>query len=133
MSSDHVSFSVARERLHEFFEKFVPTVRDECINPFCVKDMEGAVLYIWKANSPEYVHTKRQKALNTTIMLVWVEKFWFRSHYCCECFKKHVLVGDNTNVSQQYGYYRPGVQHVEVCFHWKPMPSGWYNKCLKTV
>ena len=131
MSSDHVSFSVARKRLQEFFEKFVPTVRKECINPYCVLDTEGAVLYIWKAYSPKYVHTKRQKALNKTTMRVWGEKFLFRSPYCCECFKKHVLVGDNKNVSQQYGYYRPGVQHVVVFFHWEPTPSSWYNSAKK--
>ena len=130
MTSDYVSFSVARERLQEFFKKFVPTERDECINPYCVPDTVGAVLYIWEVYSPKYRH-KRQKALNKTIMLVWGEKFWFRSPYCCECFKKHVLVRDNKNASQQYGYYRPGVQYVEVCFHWEPMPSGWYNRAKK--
>ena len=54
MSSDHVPFSVARERLQEFFEKFVPTERKECINPYCVPDTEGAVVYIWEANSEAY-------------------------------------------------------------------------------
>ena len=131
MSSDHVSFSVARERLQEFFEKFVPTERKECINPYCVQDTEGAVLYIWEACSEAYEHTERQPALNTTSMHVWGEEFWIRSPYCCECFKKHVLVGSNPNASQQYGYYCPGVQHVEVCFHWEPMPSGWYNSAKK--
>lgn len=131
MSSDHVSFSVARERLEEFFKKFVPTERYECINPACVMDTEGAVLYIWEANSLAYEHTKRQKALNTTTMWVWGEKFWFRSPYCCECFKKHVLVGDNKNVSQHYEYYRPGVQEVEVYFHYKPIPSSWWNSVTK--
>jgi G:T-mismatch repair DNA endonuclease (very short patch repair protein) len=46
-SNDHVSFSVAKKRLHEFFEKFVPTNREYCINPDCVKDTEAAVLYIY--------------------------------------------------------------------------------------
>ena len=131
MSSDHVSFSVARERLQEFFEKFVPTERKECINPYCVPDTEGAVLYIWEACSEAYEHTERQPALNTTSMHVWGEEFRVQTPYCCECFKLHVLVGDNPNASQQYGYYRPGVQHVEVCFHWEPMPSGWYNIAKK--
>ena len=129
MSSDHVSFSVARERLQEFFEKFVPTKRKECINPFCVKDTKSAVQYIWHAHWPEYVH-KRQTALNETTMLVWGEKFWFRSPYCCECFKKHVLVGDNPNASYLYDC-RKGVQQVVVCFHWEPTPSGWYNIAKK--
>ena len=130
MSSDHVSFSVARKRLQEFFEKFVPTERKECINPYCVPDTEGAVLYIWEACSPAYEHTERQPALNTTTMHVWGEKYRVRSPYCCECFKKHVLVGDNPNASYLYDC-RKGVQQVVVCFHWEPTPSGWYNIAKK--
>ena len=133
MSSDHVSFSVARERLQEFFDKFVPTERIDCINPACVVDTEGAVLYIWEANSLAYEHTNRQAALNTTTIRVNGEKHWNRSHYCCECFKKHVLVGDNKNASQYYNYdhSRPGGQQVEVIFHYEPMPSTWYNSVTK--
>lgn len=130
-SCDHVSFSVARERLLEFFEKFVPTKREYCINPDCVKDTEAAVLYIWEANSLAYEHTERQPALNITTMWVTGKKQWFRSHYCCECFKKYVLVGDNKHASQHYEYYCPGVQTVEVYFHYEPWPSTWYNSITK--
>ena len=52
---------------------------------------------------------------------------WIRSHYCCECFKKHVLVGENKNASQHYGNYCDGVQQVEVYFHNEPWPSTWFN------
>ena len=38
MSSDHVSFSVAREILHEFFEKFVPTKRDEYRREYMINE-----------------------------------------------------------------------------------------------
>lgn len=127
MSSDHVSFSVARERLQEFFDKFVPTERTDCINPACVVDTEGAVLYIWEANSLAYEHTNRQAALNTTTIRVNGEKHWNRSHYCCECFKKHILVGKNYKVSQHYGYYCDGVQPVRVIFWNDPNCSTWYN------
>ena len=130
-SSDHVSFSVARERMQEFFEKFVPTKRTYCINPDCVKDTEGPVLYIWKANSVTYEHNKRQAALNMSIIWVNGKKQWVRSHYCCECFKKHVLVGDNKHASQHYEYYCPGVQAVEVYFHYEPVHSTWYNSITK--
>ena len=127
-SSDHVSFSVAKQRLQEFFEKFVPSKREYCINPNCVKETEGAVLHIWEANSLAYEHTDRQAALNTTTMWVSGGKHWFRSHYCCECFKKHVLVGKNKNASQHYGNYCDGVQEVHVYFHNEPWPSTWYNR-----
>ena len=131
MSSDHVSFSVAQARLQEFFEKFVPSKRLYCINPNCIEDTEGPVLHIWKANSVTYEHNKRQAALNMSIIWVNGKKQWIRSHYCCECFKKHVLVGDNKHASQHYEYYCPGVQAVEVYFHYEPVHSTWYNSITK--
>ena len=126
-------FSLAREMMNMFFEKFVPTERYDCINPECVRETEGAVLHIWEANSLAYEHTSRQAALNVTTISVNGEKQWIRSHYCCECFKKHILVGDNKNASQYYDYdkRRPGGQHVEVIFHYEPMPSTWYNSVTK--
>ena len=130
-SSYHVSFYVAKQRLQEFFEKFVPTKRKYCINPECVEETEGVVLYIWKANSVTYEHNNRQAALNISIMRVNGVKHWFMSHYCCECFKKHVLVGDNKNASQHYEQYCPGVQAVDVYFHNEPWPSTWYNSITK--
>jgi len=130
MSSDHVSFSVAQARLQDFFEKFVPSKREYCINPDCVKDTEAAVLYIWEDHSLAYDHTDRQAALNVTTIRVNGKPHWVRSHYCCECFKKHVLVGHNKNASQHYGGYRGDhdVQEVYVCFNKKPQPSTWYNR-----
>ena len=124
MYSDHVSFSVAQERLLEFFEKFVPTKRSYCINPECVKDTEAAVLYIWEANSLAYEHTERQPALNITTMWVNGKKQWIRSHYCCECFKKYVLVGENKNASHRYWTsYDRRQQNVHVIFNSAPYPS----------
>ena len=131
MSTDHVSFSVARERLLEFFEKIVPTKREYCINPDCVRDTEAAVLYIWEANSLAYEHTERQPALNITTARINGKPHWIRSHYCCECFKKYVLVGKNKNASQHYGNYCDGVQEVEVYFHNEPWPSTWFNCVTK--
>jgi len=120
-------FSLAKEMLNEFFEILVPTKRTYCINPECVKDTEAAVLYIWEAHSLAYEHTERQPALNVTTIVVNGVKQWIRSHYCCECFKKHVLVGENKNASQHYGNYCDGVQEVEVYFHNEPWPSTWFN------
>jgi hypothetical protein len=131
MTTDHVSFSVAQERLLEFFKKFVPTKRSYCINPECVKNTEAAVLYIWEVHSLAYEHTDRQLALNITTVRVNGKPHWIRSHYCCECFKKYVLVGDNKHASQHYEYYCPGVQTVEVYFHYEPWPSTWYNSITK--
>jgi hypothetical protein len=127
MSSNHVSFSVAKQQLQEFFEKFVPSKRTYCINPDCVKETENAVMHIWKVNALAYEHTERQAALNITTMWVNGKPHWFQSHYCCECFKKHVLVGKNKNVSQHYGNYCDGVQQVDVSFNNERRSSTWYN------
>jgi hypothetical protein len=116
-------FSLAKEMLNEFFEKFVPTKREYCINPKCVKETEYAMLQYWEAHSLAYEHTDRQAALNVTTMVVNGVKHWIRSHYCCECFKNHVLVGKNNNVSQHYGYYCDGVQEVRVIFYNSPYLS----------
>jgi hypothetical protein len=113
-------FSLTREMLNEFFEKFVPTKREDCINPKCVKETEYAMLHIWEARSLAYEHTCRQAALNVTTMVVNGVKQWIRSPYCCECFKKHVLVGENNNVVQHYGHYCDGVQEVRVIFYNSP-------------
>ena len=128
LPSDHVSFSVAQARLLEFFEKFVPSKRLYCINPNCIEDTEGPVLYIWEDRSLAYMHNERQMALNITTMQVNGKPHWVQSHYCCECFKKHVLVGNNKNASQHYGGYCDGVQAVEVYFHNEPWPSTWHNR-----
>jgi hypothetical protein len=128
LTTDHVSFSVAQERMQEFFEKFVPTKRLYCINPNCIEETEGAVMYIWEDRSLDYEHNERQTALNITTMRVNGKPHWIRSHYCCECFKKHVLVGKNKNVSQHYGGYCDGVQEVDVYFNNEPWPSTWHNR-----
>jgi hypothetical protein len=124
LSSDHVSFSVARERLQEFFEKFVSSKRLYCINPNCIKETEMAVVHIWEARSKTYKHTERQHALNETTMWVSGKEYSFRSHYCCECFKKYVLVGNNKNASHRYWTsYDRRHQNVHVIFNSAPYPS----------
>ena len=128
MSGDPVSFSVARKRLQEFFEKFVPTKRKECINPFCMKHTESAMRYVWYAHWPEYVH-KRQEALNKTTMRVNDDTQEITTPYCCECFARHVLVRDHPFAPRHYGNYRL----VEVDFHWEPTPSTYYDSGTKRL
>ena len=133
MSSDRVSFSVARERLRKFFEEFVPTKRQECINPECVKETENALLYVWEYGRCAYEHSDRRPALNITTMVVNGKQHWAQSHYCCECFKWHVLVGDNKKVSQHYGDYLDGCEQVNVTFSPDPCPSTWFNERTQRV
>ena len=97
-----------------------------CVNERCKEETENACVYIWEAHDGlGYVHRK-QDAQNTNLMVINKKKFWFRSPYCCECFKRHVLVGNNKNVAQHYGNYCYGIQQVVVTFN-TTQPSSWYD------
>ena len=115
-------FSLAREMMNMFFEKFVPIKREYCINPKCVKETKYAMLHIWEARSLTYEHTRRQAALNVTTMVVNGDEQLIRSPYCCECFKRHVLVRENNNVEHHYEEYCDGVQQVRVLIY-----GGWWR------
>lgn len=123
------SFTIAKQKLSEWFETFTPREWTRCMNVNCCEDTENPVLYIWEAHSLAYEHTRgiRQDPLNTTKIIVNGKPYLARSCYCCECFKKHILVGENKNVSHHYGDYYYGVQQVNVSFNKKYCPSTWYN------
>jgi len=101
-TSNQVSFSVAINPLHhdrpyqEFFEKFVPTQCQECINPNCSQKKQSAIKHIWHAHTLIYKPNEDHMAstiaptLNIITMLVNGEQFTVMSHYCCECFKQQV-------------------------------------------
>ena len=100
-----------------------------CINRYCLRDTENVMLYIWKKYSDGYEHTIKLNSLafETDSMFVNGKKYPVRSHYCCECFKKYVLIGDNKNASQHYQWFL-GLKQVNVTFNDKPTPSTWYKK-----
>jgi len=99
---NQVSFSVAINPLHhdrqyqEFFEKFVPTQCQECINPNCSQKKQSAIKHIWHAHTLIYKPNEDHMAstiaptLNIITMLVNGEQFTVMSHYCCVCFKQQV-------------------------------------------
>jgi hypothetical protein len=123
------SFTIAKQKLSEWFETFTPREWTRCMNVNCCEETENAILYIWEAHSHAYEHTRgiRQDPLNTTKIIVNGKPYLVRCCYCCECFKKHILVGDNKNVSQHYGDYYYGGQQVNVSFNEDYCPSTWYN------
>ena len=123
------SFMFAKQKMSEWFETFTPREWTRCINVNCCEETENAILYIWEAHSDAYEHTRgiRQDPLNTTKIIVNGKPYRVRSSYCCECFKYHVLGGDNKKVSHHYGDYYYGVQQVNVSFNEEYCPSTWYN------
>ena len=105
-----------------------------CINVDCFDETENVVSYVWNYGFRRYIHT-HQQPLNTTTMIVNGKPYSVKSHYCCECFKRHVLVGKNPNASQHYGevYYGDIYEdnytcmRVNVTFNKEPTPSTWTN------
>jgi hypothetical protein len=75
--------------------------RDLCINIDCYEETFEVFKEIHHYYDRKYVH-KKQKALNISIIIINNKKFTIKSHYCCECFKKCVLIGDRTNVKIIY-------------------------------
>ena len=135
MSKSSSNFTKAKHLLTATFENNPkPSVNKRvcCINSYCYHDSESALLYVWEANSCGYEHTK-QDALMNTEMMVNGKLYPINSPYCCECFKKFVLPGDNNKVSQHYGDYIYGCHLVNVTFNDKPSSSTWYNEKTQQV
>ena len=102
-----------------------------CINVDCYDETENVVSYVWNYGFWRYQHT-HQSPLYITTMIVDGKQYPVKSQYCCECFKKHVLIGSNPNVSQYYGDIDECMQ-VNVSFNKKPTPSTWINYQTKQV
>lgn len=135
MSESSSNFTKAKHLLNATFENNPkPSVNKRvcCINSYCYHDSESALLYVWEANSCGYEHTK-QDALMNTEMMVNGKLYPITSPYCCECFKKFVLPGDNNKASQHYGDYIYGCHLVNVTFNDKPSSSTWYNEKTQQV
>ena len=109
-----------------------------CINRYCVRDTKNVMEYIWKDHDGYYMHTEKLDSLafETDVMVVNGKEYPVRSHYCCECFKKFVLIGDNKNASQHYEWVRElklVIKQVNVTFNDKPTPSTWYNCIMRRM
>ena len=109
-----------------------------CINRYCARDTKNVMEYIWKDHDGYYMYTIKLDSLafETDVMVVNGKEYPVRSHYCCECFKKFVLIGDNKNVSQHYEWVHESkivIKQVNVTFNDKPTPSTWYNCIMRRV
>ena len=80
---------------------YVFTKRWLCINRCCYDDTEDIFINVHNYYYRRYIHTW-QEALNTSNIIVNNRTYAIKSHYCCECFKKYVLVGNNEKVSHNY-------------------------------
>ena len=84
-------FDIAKLMLSEKFGRF--SFRDLCINVDCYEDTYDVFTFVHNYYYSRYLHTK-QYALNQTLIIINSKKHTIKTHYCCECFKNFVLVGD---------------------------------------
>jgi len=93
--------SIARLMLSNRLSIFSP--RTFCININCGDDTKAVFDKHYRNGYDSYVHIK-QFALKQTTALINKKKYKFNTHYCSECLKKFVLVGDLRNVKHNYDY-----------------------------
>jgi len=92
-------FAIAKLMLSTKLSLF--SFRELCINPECYEDTYDVFTFIHNYYYTRYLHY-RQYALNATTIIVNEKCYNIHSHYCCECLKKFVLVGSNSNVIENY-------------------------------
>ena len=92
-------FAIAKQMLSTKWGQF--SFRELCVNVDCYDDTYDVFTFIHNYYYSRYLHS-RQYALNATIIIVNAKYYNFKSHYCCECLKKFVLVGSNSNVIENY-------------------------------
>jgi hypothetical protein len=92
-------FAIAKLMLSEKLGLF--SFRKLCINVDCYEDTYDVFTFVHNYYYTRYLHS-RQYALNATIIIVNAKYYNIKSHYCCECLKKFVLVGANSNVIENY-------------------------------
>ena len=116
-------FYIAGQMVSTKYGVFIPRYEGKCLNVDCEYETEGVHTYVWNYGFRRYYHS-HQAPLNQTTMVVNGKSYSVKSHYCCECFKKHVLFGSNQNVSHHYGDIYSDML-VNVSFNKKPAPSTW--------
>jgi len=92
-------FTIAKRTLAKNLKKF--TKRRFCVNIKCYDDTADIFINVHNYYNRRYVHSW-QKPLNSSKIVVNNKLYGVNSHYCCECFKKNVLVGNNEKVLHNY-------------------------------
>ena len=94
-------FDIAKKILFKNFGLF--TFRTFCANCYCCDDTEDVFYRHYRKDDSYYEHIY-QLALNKTEIIINNKFHTVRTHYCSECFKKYVLVGDRENVIHNYSW-----------------------------
>jgi len=94
-------FDISKKMLLKNFGIF--TFRICCANCNCCNDTEEVFYNHYRNGDPYYIHNY-QLALNKTEIKINNKFHTVRTHYCSECFKKYVLVGERENVRHNYSW-----------------------------
>ena len=103
-------------RIQMFSKKFgIFTCRKYCINPYCCDDTYDVFHRHYRSGDSYYIHiiqlplneTKiiinEKQIINNEIIIKEISQT-IMTHYCSECFKKYVIVGDRKNIIHNYQY-----------------------------
>ena len=101
-NNNHISrYSIAKLMLSNRLGLF--SLRTYCANTNCCQDTDDIFYKHYRNHSYGYEHV-RQLALNKTTVLINLERHELNTHYCNECFKNFVLVGELKNVKHNYNW-----------------------------
>ena len=89
------SYSIASSILKKKFIEYKPYKM--CINCECYDETWDLYEDVYYEGYHRYTHY-HQLALNTCEIKINKKFYKISTPYCCECFKKYVLIGDNENV-----------------------------------
>ena len=99
---NHISrYSIAKLMLPGRLGLF--SLRTYCANTNCTKTTDDVFYKHYRNHSYGYEHV-RQLALNKTTVLINYKRHELNTHYCNECFKNFVLVGELKNVKHNYNW-----------------------------
>ena len=91
-------------RIQMFSKKFgIFTCRKYCINPYCYDDTYDVFHRHYRKDDSYYIHII-QLPLNKTKIIINEISQTIMTHYCSECFKEYVIVGDRKNVIHNYSW-----------------------------
>ena len=90
------SFSIRKLMLHGKLPTYKPA--EYCINIDCYDDTCDIYEDVYHYGYRCYIHT-HQLALNKTNITINKKQHTIHTPYCAECFKKHILIGDKQNVT----------------------------------
>ena len=99
ITRESLNVSLTREIIHDKISNYKD--RYFCINPNCYEDTEEIYEDNYHRDNNRYVHN-HQFALNKSQITINKKDYQICTPYCSECFIRHVLIGDRTNVRRDF-------------------------------